>query len=401
MAAPLVCIALASAFLSAQTTWVVDQGGGPGSHFTEIQPAIDAASPGDRIEVGPGSYQPFTMSKGLDLDATVGGVIVAGDVTIQGIPFWQQTVVEGIATRTLTVVDCTGPVHLRSVNATGSWGSLAACVIRRSPSVFLEGCEFVGAGSLPFFSVFGEATGGLWVENSSVYIQGSTLKGGDGSVPGQDGEGMNVVDARVVAAASTFRGGFGYVEPVGSPWDCGRTYPGAPGISGSGSLLLMAGCDVIGGPGGSGSGFCSGGSPRGAAIAADGVRITSDCQLTGSGGPSTSIPKIPFMSLSRTVRRGQRFTAELTGEPGTMFMVYADVRHGYTPLAGLEIPVFLTAKAFQLTTVYTGTDSIVAWNAVVPDLPVFQDLVVYSQAIALELGPLKVSVTNMAAIRTR
>ncbi len=259
----------------------------------------------------------------------------------------------------------------------------------------------MGAGSLPFFGVFGEATGGLWVENSSVYIQGSTLKGGDGSVPGQDGEGMNVVDAQVVAAASTFRGGFGYVEPVGSPWDCGRTYPGAPGISGSGRVLLMAGCDVIGGPGGSGSGFCSGGSPRGAAIAADGVRITSDCLLTGRGGTSTFVPNVPFMSLSRTVRRGDPFSAEFTGEPGTMFLVYADLRHGYTPLAGLEIPVFLTPNAFQVATVYTGTDSVVAWNAVVPDLPVFQDLVIYSQAVALGGVPLKVSVTSMAAIRTR
>ena len=35
--------------LAAQTTWVVSNRGG--GQFTEIQPAIDAAQPGDRIEV--------------------------------------------------------------------------------------------------------------------------------------------------------------------------------------------------------------------------------------------------------------------------------------------------------------------------------------------------------------
>ena len=82
-------------------------------------------------------------------------------------------------------------------------------------------------------------------------------------------------------------------------------------------------------------------------------------------------------------------------------MVYVDVRHGYLPLAWIDIPVFLTPNAFRVATVYTGTDSVVAWSAVVPDHPVYQDLLIYSQAIALGGDPLEVSVTNMAAIRTR
>src|SRR5262245_14563964 len=42
--------------------WLV---GGASPDFTEIQPAIDAASDGDVVLVRPGLYLPFTLSKGV------------------------------------------------------------------------------------------------------------------------------------------------------------------------------------------------------------------------------------------------------------------------------------------------------------------------------------------------
>src|SRR5262245_3438747 len=48
-------------------TWYV---GGSGADFTEIQPAIDAAQDGDVILVRPGTYQPFTIEKGVIVRAS-------------------------------------------------------------------------------------------------------------------------------------------------------------------------------------------------------------------------------------------------------------------------------------------------------------------------------------------
>ena len=47
--------------LAAQTVLVVDAAGGPGSQFTDIQPAIGAATDGTRILVRPGTYRGFTI----------------------------------------------------------------------------------------------------------------------------------------------------------------------------------------------------------------------------------------------------------------------------------------------------------------------------------------------------
>jgi hypothetical protein len=67
---------LFGATLTAQRTWIVDLNGG--GQFTEIQPAIDAAAPGDRIEVlGAGTYAPFVLDRGVDLEAMHGAAVNA------------------------------------------------------------------------------------------------------------------------------------------------------------------------------------------------------------------------------------------------------------------------------------------------------------------------------------
>ena len=55
--------------LASSKTWIVDDDGGPGVDFTDIQPAIDAAAPGDLIVVRNGDYNGFILFKDLILAA--------------------------------------------------------------------------------------------------------------------------------------------------------------------------------------------------------------------------------------------------------------------------------------------------------------------------------------------
>ena len=58
--------------LASSKTWIVDDDGGPGVDFTDIQPAIDAAAPGDLIVVRNGDYNGFILFKDLILAADTG-----------------------------------------------------------------------------------------------------------------------------------------------------------------------------------------------------------------------------------------------------------------------------------------------------------------------------------------
>ena len=59
-----------------QGIWVVDPQNSPGSHFTQLQPAVDAAGPGDLIIVKAGNYSSFQVTgKGISIVAENPGTV--------------------------------------------------------------------------------------------------------------------------------------------------------------------------------------------------------------------------------------------------------------------------------------------------------------------------------------
>jgi hypothetical protein len=122
-------------------TWIVDQGGA--GDFTAIQPAIDAASDGDVIQIGPGTYfeRLRLVGKFLDLigeqgreqtivDAEGSGSALRVDFTPGGIPL----------VRGISFTNGSG-TFLRSPAADGRYGG-GALVESSAPR--FEDCAFTG-----------------------------------------------------------------------------------------------------------------------------------------------------------------------------------------------------------------------------------------------------------------
>mgnify|MGYP001012859975 CR=1 FL=1 len=161
----LASIALAAcglaAGLTAQTTWIVNAGGGPGVHFLDLPAAVAAATHGDTIRVQTGPFlqgaTPFITNKGLTILGDGGQVPMYGDFTN---PYTIQGLAAGRAFRmagfrrvgdgelNVHVHQCAGEVHLENLRAfshSAMFPSWPAIEIHHCASVTLRGVETFGA----------------------------------------------------------------------------------------------------------------------------------------------------------------------------------------------------------------------------------------------------------------
>lgn len=127
----LFALTLLSIALRAQTTWIVDQGGGPGHHFTSLAPAIASATAGDTILVQPGAYNEgsLTIDKGLSIlgslavSITLSGLGTPG-IVIENVPADEAVVLRGmrvggtILSSAILARDCDGLVLLEHMEGT-------------------------------------------------------------------------------------------------------------------------------------------------------------------------------------------------------------------------------------------------------------------------------------------
>src|SRR5262245_55219050 len=83
---PIASLALAAS-IAAQQTWIVDAQNRPGTNFTDIQPAVNVAAPGDVIRVrnATQAYGPVTIGRGIALLGDVPAPMVFS-IAISGVP---------------------------------------------------------------------------------------------------------------------------------------------------------------------------------------------------------------------------------------------------------------------------------------------------------------------------
>lgn len=144
-------------------TIVVDEKGGPGSQFTDIPDAVNAAAPGDLVLVRPGNYSPFLLNKALTiLGAPNGASRVARPSTLP------LTIVGGIPEGGIVAI-----ADLAFPSSFGAWGTKG--------TVALDGC---GIGRLITFNADdlridrAPQIGRAQMQGSHVEIVSSTVGGG-------------------------------------------------------------------------------------------------------------------------------------------------------------------------------------------------------------------------------
>lgn len=239
---------------------VVDwQGGGD---FTQLQPAIDAASDGDVLLIKSGGYSGFVLD--------------GKSLVLQGDPFARVSPIEGGS----IVRNVSGEVVLRNLEfgTTGAFPQKNLTILENSGSVLLDACQF--RSGIP----------GLRVVNSAAVTFVECVVEGYDWFPGigafeDTREALRIDNATVFAYDSFFQGGAGLDNPWSSP-----PTRGADAVFLEGGLFLAEACVLTGGRGGDGGpawgGGCHAGKDGGSAVAlVDGNPTAYITASSLSGGP--------------------------------------------------------------------------------------------------------------------
>jgi len=374
--------ATCAAPLTAQTTWIVNSAGG--GQFTDIPPAIAAASPGDRIVVqGAGPYSAFVLDKGLDVEAV--NSALTPKIEVVGVPAGQRARVAGFHLQNgsgrvqVSVEACAGGVSLVDLQEIvpvpyyGSGIGEAGLRIVDSPRVLVDRGAFFGTA---------DPVGGfgLFMSNSRAAIIEATFKGGralnamGGGNPGKAGAALS-------SGSHAFLSG---VDTIGG--DCAAGIFGASASGGHGlttdatsAAVVLAASHLEGRPG------CAFGSPGQAAVG--NVQYTLDCTIIGAVGPTTtSTPNRPALTMPTSIPVGSNLTTALQGGPGELVWLAFDLAHDYVPFSALGGAIVLTPNLILAGGVLLDGAGSGSLSFPIPNLPAAQNLDVIGQGLALVGG---------------
>lgn len=321
--------AFALAFLAssaAASTWVVDDGGGPGVDFTSIAAAVVVAVPGDTIVVRPGNYAGFTLDEGISILGS-SGAFVTDDVRIQNVPAGPRVALTALRIYRLEVRDCDAVVLLDGLLVSGVFDTgvqldVAGCAdVRLRRSQILHHVLYTS----PSYVAARVADARLEITDST--LRGSTGYQADDGIPGE--EGMSALlclgGSDVHVSCSTLsggRGGQGNADPFGPP---GNGAAAIRVVSSTARLLVTGRASdfIVGGAPGDGPAAASGGP---ALVVSAGVARVSGVTLSTSFGAPLVVhtggtldqpsPADPSLSLPVATPPGQPVTFTLHGAPG-------------------------------------------------------------------------------------
>ncbi|MFO0981543.1 MAG: hypothetical protein U1E76_07280 [Planctomycetota bacterium] len=367
---------LAAARPAFAKTWIVAKDGS--GDFTQVQPAIDAAQPGDVIVVREGTYGRIMVTKGVAIVGVgIGRTIIqqpGGDghdaLGVTAVPKVQRTIVANLtleATSIAWVYESPGTfvchrVELKGQPWDGSWGyNLASW---HSGPTFVDQCYTTESTDDPNWWYY-KGTGGFHAKNATMSVVNCQ------SYPPQqdfllDGSpAFRVYDSGTLfLAESTGTGGIGATGFYGGAY-CEQMTPGGRGGAGA---FVGDGCDAIvagrahllrggeGGPGGK-NGYCSGmgeGGPGGDGVRVEGSGAALVSNIVAEGAPGghgdpDGAPGVPYfgnvmpaptplptslMSGSSTI--GGDFTLTFYGATGDQVLLVISDQVGVVKVKGTD-----------------------------------------------------------------
>ncbi len=225
-----------------------------GGQYAQIQPAVDAASPGDVILVRSGTHSPVTVvAKSLTISADTGAVVtIAGTTTVRDLAAGQVVVLSGLRGTGVTS------------NSTSDDAGLGLLLRANAGLVRIQGCEFTGARG------WGDGgSGGAFCCDLPLHDNG------------WDAARIDACPAGTTFTATTLRGGRGAYANTNCY--CGTGDTGGDGLRVSASMVALYDCTLVGGRGGDNGGS---GGPAGMGLRtlASGGALASACVLTGGRG---------------------------------------------------------------------------------------------------------------------
>jgi hypothetical protein len=326
---PIVCLALFAVALCAgparADVIVVDFVGGPGSDYTFLWEAVDAAQDGDTLLIRSGIYNAWPTLDGRALSFIGDGPNVQWDglVTVRNLAAHQKVVFRGITLGyggaielddnegVLYVEDCT--ILADQQGGPGQYAAIRAIDSRVvvTDSIILGSINYAIHGAPP--------TPGIEAIRSELVITNSAVYGGPGDDPYdvavQGAAGMVLDDSLVRVQDSTIEGGYGASAMGGTGL-----------VAANGSSLRLLQSSVSGGNG----------SPGGIVQTVDG-----SSQVMALSGAAHALPSVS------PVREGESYVVTVQGAPGDAVWLGLSFGPGWFPTANDNFVLTLGAP-FEL-----------------------------------------------------
>ena len=385
-----VSILLLVGVAQAQRVLVVDDDGGAGV-FTDLQVAIDFASPFDTILVKAGSYggaSLLSLTKPLTLVADRGQrVDLTAPLQVHGVAFG-SVLIHGLfvqprrrAGPSLSIRGCSVPVWVEDCELRGplvySVTSLGVAVsVDSSSPVTLMRCRIEGgnSGANP---VAGAPA--LVVDRSVLYAMDTNIRGGSASGTGfagphHGGSGVDATDSTVYLQTTQTLGGDGGPAAVNGSGQCVPGGAGGAGLTlaGANAELLRSNSVIASGFGGPPVGACPGGAAGPSLTVLSGVvtEIVGSSRTLTVDGP---IRELEATTLTVLGPAGDAVWVNLAAAQRPVLLRFVGAPLLLSPSPMVSLPLGVLPSSGKLDVSVTG-----------PRLPpLIQAVTVYAQVFAL------------------
>jgi len=416
LAAMFAALALPASVLCAHAGVLLVGPPGSGAPYTQIQPAVDAAQPGDTVHVLPGSYREFVVTKPVRV-LGAGSALVSIDavdhvtaVAVIGVPAGTEAVISGMQVHAFepysgaasVLQGNAGTVVLHDLEFEDV-DNRTAILVEDSARVVLEAAN-IRAGTIYFKKAAVQVSGSeLWIsdsvviadtsyftpilpvgflhalyaEDATVRIWNSHLEAGDsefdlsgGAIAG--GYGIRLIDSELdlrggpLASVQGGDGGQSFSAPASAPGGAGISLEGASTATVQSAVPIQGG---LAGDGGS-----------------QAPPVLADASSSFAGDAQTHPRLTPQQAQ---VAPGAGVTLEAAGSNGGTVFVFGAVGTETTPALGgiLGVPYLDPGGVFSLSAIGLDASGGGVTTLAVPPIPTLSGAFVHLQGIELGATP--------------